>query len=97
NKSAPASVQASAIRIAESDRDILCCFPCMRELWPHLDEASFLSRVRAQQAESGYTLAFIERDGVTVCVAGFRVADPCPPVLGRQGWISPAPATPRRV
>ncbi len=46
----------------------------MRELRPRLDEASFVARIRAQQAESGYTLAFIGSEGAAVCVAGFRIA-----------------------
>jgi GNAT superfamily N-acetyltransferase len=72
----PASTPApeSPVRIAESDSDILFCSPCMRELRPHLDEASFIARIRAQQSESGYTLAFIEQSGVVACVAGFRIA-----------------------
>ena len=62
----------SPVRIAESDEEIRSCFPCMRELRPHLDESSFVARVRAQQAESGYTLAFIEQDGAVACLGGFR-------------------------
>jgi len=44
----------------------------MAHLRPHLVEAEFAGRVRAQQAE-GYRLAYLEDGGDVVAVAGFRV------------------------
>jgi GNAT superfamily N-acetyltransferase len=35
--------------LAMSDEDLMLCFPVMRELRPHLDEAGFLVRVRMQE------------------------------------------------
>ncbi|HEX9785763.1 MAG TPA: GNAT family N-acetyltransferase [Opitutaceae bacterium] len=66
--------EPTRIRVAESDGDIQRCFPCIRELRPHLDAPTFVGRVRAQQAESGYRMAFIESEDEVVCVAGFRIA-----------------------
>ncbi|WP_442887965.1 GNAT family N-acetyltransferase [Congregicoccus parvus] len=64
----------ASVFVSESDEDILRCFPCMAELRPHLVRESFVARVRAQQAESGYRLAAIAVDGAVVCVAGYRCA-----------------------
>lgn len=61
----------STPRIAETDAEIASCFPVMRELRPHLDEADFVTRVRRQQQE-GYRLAFLSEAGRPVAVAGFR-------------------------
>ena len=56
---------------AESDSDILRCFPVMVQLRPHLVEAGFVTRVRRMQAE-GFHLARLEEDGTVCAVAGYR-------------------------
>jgi GNAT superfamily N-acetyltransferase len=56
---------------AESDADILRCFPVMAQLRPHLVEAEFLARVRRMQRE-GFLLARLEEDGTVRAVAGYR-------------------------
>jgi GNAT superfamily N-acetyltransferase len=56
---------------AESDADILRCFPVMAQLRPHLVEAGFLPRVRRMQTE-GFHLARLEEDGTVRAVAGYR-------------------------
>jgi len=56
---------------AESDADILRCFPVMHQLRPHLVEADFVARVRRMQRE-GFLLARVEDDGVVCAVAGYR-------------------------
>jgi GNAT superfamily N-acetyltransferase len=56
---------------AESDADILRCFPVMVQLRPHLVEAEFVSRVRRMQTE-GFLLARVEENGVVRAVAGYR-------------------------
>jgi GNAT superfamily N-acetyltransferase len=63
----------SSIQIAnaESDADILRCFPVMAQLRPHLVEAEFVSRVRRMHAE-GFHLARLEEDGAVRAVAGYR-------------------------
>lgn len=62
------------IRLAESDAEIIACYPVMRELRPHLVAGEFLSRVRRQQA-AGYCLAFLEEQGEVRAVAGFRCGE----------------------
>lgn len=62
------------IRLADSDSEILACFPVMAELRPHLAEEDFVARIRAQQ-QSGYRLAYRAADAAPVAVAGFRLAE----------------------
>ena len=59
------------IAIAESDADILRCFPVMAQLRPHLVEAEFVTRVRRMHRE-GFLLARLEEDGAVGAVAGYR-------------------------
>jgi len=63
------------ITLAESDDQIRRCFPAMAELRPHVVEGEFVERVRRQQRESSYHLAFIEQSGAVRAVAGFRIAE----------------------
>ena len=65
---------SSTVRVATSDEEIAACFPVMRELRLHLEEADFLARVRRQEAE-GYRLAYAELAGGCVAVAGFRISE----------------------
>lgn len=65
----------TTICLAESDAQILQCFPVMAELRPHLVERDFADRIRRQQRESGYRLAFVEEAGAVRAVAGFRIAE----------------------
>ncbi len=59
------------IALAESDTDILRCFPVMLQLRPHLVEAEFVTRVRRMQAQ-GFHLARLEEAGAVRAVAGYR-------------------------
>lgn len=65
-----------SIRLAESDADIIRCFPVMAELRPHLLPAmspeAFVAQVRLQEKE-GFRLAFVEDSGEVRAVAGYRV------------------------
>jgi len=63
------------ICLAESEEQICRCFPVMAELRPHLLEREFVERVRRQQRENGYQLAFVEESGAVRAVAGFRFAE----------------------
>ena len=56
---------------AESDADILRCFPVMAQLRPHRVEAEFVARVRRMQSE-GFRLARLEEEGTVRAVAGYR-------------------------
>ena len=60
------------VYLAITDDQIGQCFPVMHQLRPHLDPASFIDRIRAQQAE-GYQLAALVNETSVVAVAGFRV------------------------
>ena len=63
------------VRLAASDAEIERCFPVLRTLRTHLASAAELvERVRRQEPQ-GYRLAYVERDGEVVAVAGFREAD----------------------
>lgn len=60
------------IQLAESNEQILNCFPTMSQLRPHLLRDEFVDRIR-QQMNSGYKLAFLETENRVVAVAGFRI------------------------
>lgn len=59
------------VRLANTDEELLRCFPAMQELRPHLDREQFVDRVRRQADRDGYILVFIEDGGDVVAVAGF--------------------------
>ena len=59
------------IRDAETDDDLLACWPAMHQLRPHVDRDAFVARVREQQ-RTGYRLAFLRDDGDVRAVAGYR-------------------------
>jgi GNAT superfamily N-acetyltransferase len=63
-----------AVHLAETDSQILACFPVLGELRPHLVEAQFLARIRRQMA-GGYALAAVAEGGRVVAVAGFRILE----------------------
>jgi GNAT superfamily N-acetyltransferase len=59
------------IALAQTDADIVRCFPVVAQLRPHLIEAEFLPRIRRMQKE-GFHLAFLEDRGAVRGVAGYR-------------------------
>jgi len=62
-----------AIHLASTPESIALCYDVMRELRPALVSAEdFVARV-LQQQEERFHLAFLERQGQIVTVAGFRV------------------------
>ena len=63
---------AAVPRLAETDADVLRCFPVMLELRPALRKEEFVATIRRQQGE-GYRLAMLEDEGAVTTVAGFRV------------------------
>jgi GNAT superfamily N-acetyltransferase len=68
-------VRGLELRHAETDREIIACFPVMRQLRPHLaDEAELLERVRRQEAER-YRLLAAWRDGKAIGAAGYRMQE----------------------
>jgi GNAT superfamily N-acetyltransferase len=72
------------IREIESDEDVRQSFPVMHQLRPHLEQAEYVTRVRAQRA-GGYRLAVVEEDGVVRAAAGFRILEML--VQGRHMYI----------
>ncbi|HEY9630388.1 MAG TPA: GNAT family N-acetyltransferase [Coleofasciculaceae cyanobacterium] len=74
------------IQLAESDAQILGCFPTLVQLRPHLNADEFVDRVRRQML-NGYRLAFVQNtkilsagemgaaDDQTIAVAGFRISE----------------------
>ncbi|WP_298821421.1 GNAT family N-acetyltransferase [Chloroflexus sp.] len=63
-----------SIVLATADNEIAACYPVMRELRPHLEEATFVARIRQQMAQ-GYHLAAVWVAGEVVAVTGFRVSE----------------------
>ena len=59
--------------IAQTDDEIVACYPVMAELRPHIQPEDFLSRVRRQQT-GGFQLACLVADDVKA-VAGFRISE----------------------
>lgn len=64
----------SELFVADSDEEILSCFPAFSALRPHLGEQAFLSQVRRQQAQS-YRIVALRHEGVVRSAAGFRFAE----------------------
>lgn len=63
-----------SIQLAESDFQILGCFPVIFQLHPHLEQSKFIEQVRYQMKE-GYKLAFLEVEKQAVAIAGFRISN----------------------
>lgn len=62
-------------RLADSDRDLRACFTLMRELRPHLSDASaFAAQVR-RQAEQDYHLLAAWQGDQPVGLAGYRLLE----------------------
>jgi GNAT superfamily N-acetyltransferase len=60
---------------AESTEQLRRCFPVVRELRTHLDEASFLAQVTRQQQSQNYAIAYVDDDDDVVAVAGYRMGE----------------------
>lgn len=79
NKLSPVSIMHNqtngngiALRHAESEPEILACYPVMRELRPHLaTPEEFLERVNRQAAQ-GYRLLAAWRGEEALALAGYR-------------------------
>lgn len=63
------------IQRAQSDADIRACFPAMSELRPHLTEEAFVSQVKRQMQNHGYSLVYILDNNQVMAAAGYRVAE----------------------
>ena len=58
------------VKIASSEAELRKISPVLLQLRNQYDEDSLLSQIRLQQAE-GYQIAYVEKDGEVLCVAGF--------------------------
>ena len=62
------------IIVAQSDQQILDCYPVMAELRPHIKPDEFLPMVKRLTEVAGFQLAYLS-DGEIKAVAGFRVSE----------------------
>lgn len=60
--------------LANSDEEIMACFPAFKELRPTLQAEQFLAQVRRQQSQ-GYQLLALHTGGQVPSAAGFRVSE----------------------
>ena len=58
------------VKIASSEAELRKISPVLLQLRSQYDEDSLLAQIRIQQAE-GYQIAYVEKDGEVLCVAGF--------------------------
>ena len=65
---------STRIKVAESDREILDCYPVMAELRDHLKREEFVRTVKRLSEIAGYKLAYLV-DGEIKAVAGFRISE----------------------
>jgi GNAT superfamily N-acetyltransferase len=62
------------ISLAETDQEILDCYPVMAELREHLERNEFVATVKRLAEIAGYKLAYLI-DGDIKAVAGFRISE----------------------
>jgi ribosomal protein S18 acetylase RimI-like enzyme len=62
------------IAVAQTDSEILDCYPVMAELRPHLQADEFLPTVKRLMETTGFQLAYLT-DVEIKAVAGFRISD----------------------
>lgn len=68
------STPVFTIAHAESKEAVQRCHPVMVQLRPHLSRSDFTDQVQRQRL-AGYRLAYAERDGSIVAVAGYRIQE----------------------
>ena len=64
----------NGVGLADEDQEIKSCYKVMAELRPHVGPEEFLLRVRRQQENADYHLAYVA-DGDVKAVAGFRISE----------------------
>lgn len=58
-----------------TDEEILTTYPVMKQLRPHLDEATYVSRIRHLQQQYGYVLVAYEERGKITAVTGYKITE----------------------
>lgn len=64
----------SHVTLAKSDLEIERCFLVMQSLRPHLVQTEFVSRIRRQEQQYGYRLAYLDSGSIKT-VAGFKIVE----------------------
>ena len=64
-----------SISLAISDEEIRATFPVMHQLRPHLEEETYVQRIRKLQQTGGYRLLTLRENGQPRACAGYRVCD----------------------
>ena len=62
------------IRIASSDEELARLSGVLRQLRPAFTDDSLIAQIKVQQSD-GYQVAYLERDGQVICVAGFVIGN----------------------
>ena len=62
------------IFVATDQKQIERCYPVLKQLRPHLNDADFGERVKRQQRQ-GYILVFLELERTVRAVAGYRLLE----------------------
>jgi ribosomal protein S18 acetylase RimI-like enzyme len=69
------SSRDTVLRHAQTDAELLACYPAMRELRPHLSgPQEMLDRI-ARQREQGYRVLALWRGDQAIALAGYRYQD----------------------
>src|SRR5829696_223924 len=64
------------IKYMNTDAEIRATYPVMKQLRSHLSEDQYLAAVRRQYENGNYRVAaVVDDDGVTKCVAGYRLTE----------------------
>lgn len=67
----------SKITLAESEQEIIDCYPVMAELRPHLERGEFVSTVKRLAEIANFRLVYLTDNtgGGVKAVAGFRISE----------------------
>lgn len=68
-------LQEPEFRPADSEQDVIACFPLMHQLRPHLADADELVERWRLQRQAGYRILALWRGDRPVALAGYRVTD----------------------
>jgi ribosomal protein S18 acetylase RimI-like enzyme len=64
-----------SVIIAKLDEEILATYELMKQLRPHLEEETYLSKIKHLQMEYGYNLMVISENGKAKAAVGYRICD----------------------
>lgn len=61
--------------IAKTDEEIMSTYSLMKQLRPHLEEESYISKIKHLQLNYGYELIALSENGVVKAAAGYKICD----------------------